>query len=459
MDVMHGVSVVLALGLGAAAFVCWRGWQTARSEVGTLSERAAESGRTADRASVEVEAARREVEGLRAELGVARAQADESSRRVLTLSQENATVKERLESAEARWRESVADKQRLLTEFQAISSKTIRESQETLGKVLADRLTAADEKARAEHQQRHETVQALVRPIGETLAKTSERLAQLDERVRASGELGEQLRAETSKLTKALSRPEIRGKYGEIQLRRVAELAGMTSYCDFNEQTSTTDREGNMLRPDMVVTLPNQRMIAVDAKANIDAYMAAINAADDQERDAHLERFARHMADQAKKLGDKKYWTLFEGSPEFVVMFVPGDQFVDAALAKRPDLLDLAAQSGVILASPSTLIGLLRAVAVGWREHAVSEQARELIKLGAELHQRASVVFEHADKLGRSLNQSVNGYNLMVGSMEGRLTPTLRKFEELGAKSGKELAELKPVEGETRALLETENNA
>ncbi len=452
MDVMHGVLLVLALGLGAAAFVCWRGWQTARSEVGTLSERAAESGRTADRASVEVEAARREVEGLRTELGVARAQADESSRRVLTLSQENATVKERLESAESRWRESVADKQRLLTEFQAISSKTIRESQETLGKVLADRLNAADEKARAEHQQRHDTVQAMVRPISETLA-------QLNERVGTYAELGERLRADTSKLTRALSRPEIRGKYGEIQLRRVAELAGMTSYCDFNEQTSTTDREGNMLRPDMVVTLPNQRMIAVDAKANIDAYMAAIHAADDQERDAHLERFARHMADQAKKLGDKKYWTLFDGSPEFVVMFVPGDQFVDAALAKRPDLLDLAAQSGVILASPSTLIGLLRAVAVGWREHAVSEQARELIKLGAELHQRASVVFDHADKLGRSLNQSVNGYNLMVGSMEGRLTPTLRKFEELGAKSGKELAELKPVEGEPRALLETENNA
>lgn len=456
MDVMHGVLAAVSVGLGVAVFLLWRALGGARARLDAAAQAGDDAQRLAERARADLEAAARDAERTRAELADARDRERESSGRVLKLSEDLAGLRERLESAEQVRQELVANEKRMSEAFEAIGSKTVRASQETLARILNDRLAAADEKAKVEHEQRRLAVEAMVRPIGETLLKTTERLTQLDERVKASGESADQLRDQTARLAKALSRPEIRGQYGEIQLKRVAELAGMTSYCDFCEQESSVDDNGRLLRPDMVVTLPNNRKIAVDAKTNIHAYLEAVNASDDGEREGHMERFARHVGEQAKKLGDKKYWSAFEGSPDFVVMFVPGDQFIDAALSRRPDLLDRAAQEGVILASPSTLIGLLRAVAVGWREHAVSEQARELIKLGGELHQRASVVFDHAEKLGRTLNQSVNGYNQMVGSMQGRLTPTLKKFEELGAKSGKELAELKPVDAEPRGLLASE---
>jgi len=306
-------------------------------------------------------------------------------------------------------------------------------------------------------------VEQLVKPISETLAATRERLESI-ERARAEHfarfyEHMEQiagassgLREETARLTKALSRPEIRGQYGEIQLRRVAELAGMTSYCDFCEQASVRDGDGNLLRPDMVVTLPNERVVAVDAKTNTYAYIEAVNARDGAEREACLDRFARHVAEQAKKLADKRYWSAWEGSPEFVVMFVPGDHFIDAALARRPELMEQAAQMGVILASPSTLIGLLRAVAVGWREHRLAEEANELFALGRELHERAAVAFEHVAGLGGALEGAMKKYNQMVGSIDARLTPTLRKFEEAGARSAKPLPELKPVDGMARTM-------
>jgi DNA recombination protein RmuC len=231
----------------------------------------------------------------------------------------------------------------------------------------------------------------------------------------------------------------------------------MVSYCDFTEQTSTRDGEGKLLRPDMVVRLPNERVIAVDAKTNTYAYLEAVNARDAAEREQHLDRFATHVYDQAKKLSDKRYWAQFEGSPEFVVMFVPGDHFIDAALARRSDLIEIAAQHNVILASPSTLIGLLRAVAVGWREHRLAEEAQALLRLGAELHERAATTFEHARKLGDALKTSVERYNSMAGSIDQRIRPTLRKFEEAGAKSGKSLAELPEVEVQARLLQSGES--
>jgi DNA recombination protein RmuC len=258
--------------------------------------------------------------------------------------------------------------------------------------------------------------------------------------VSAASDLGRQ----TAQLAKALSRPEVRGRYGEIQLRRVAELAGMVPYCDFLEQQTARDGDGAAQRPDMVVRLPNDRVIVVDAKANLGAYLDAAASGDDAEREAHLERFARHIADQAKKLGDKKYWRHQGRAPDFVVMFVPGDQFIDAALARRPELIEQSSQAGVILASPSTLIGLLRAVAVGWGEHAVNENARALLRLATELHERAVTAAEHTARLGRSLTQAVNGYNDLVGSIESRLLPAARRMEEHGAKSGKEI-EGKPL--------------
>jgi DNA recombination protein RmuC len=460
MDVMHGVLGVLALGLGLVAWVQWRSVTAARAEAARLDAAEEAARLDAERAKGEAAQFQSEAQRLAGELGDADARADESSRRVLELSEIRAELAARLDAAEKRHQELVADEARMKAQFEALSSRTIRESQETLGRVLAERLKAADEKTKGEDEQRRLAVEAMVKPIKETLSKTSEQITQLDERVKASSASNESLKEETARLTRALSRPEIRGQYGEIQLRRVAELAGMTSYCDFSEQFSQRDEAGQLLRPDMVVTLPNNRVIVVDAKANINAYIEAVNAPTDAEREVQLERFARHTSEQVKKLSDKKYWSLFDGkSAEFVVMFVPGDHFIDAALSRRPELLDDAAQRGVILASPSTLIGLLRAVAVGWREQALTEQAAALFELGKELHERASTAFEHADSLGKAIKASVERYNRMVGSIDTRLMPTLKKFEESGAKSSKVLAEAKPVEAEVRGLIGSEERS
>lgn len=295
--------------------------------------------------------------------------------------------------------------------------------------------------AGAELDQRRKAVDELVRPIGETLAKTEERLIQLTERVDLTAAASDSLRTSTDKLVQAFSRPEVRGRYGEIQLRRVAELAGMVPYCDFDEQSSTRTDDGRALRPDMIVRLPNDRVVVVDAKCNIDAYVRAIEVIDADEREALLNKFADDVAGQAGKLARKNYWEQYAGSPDFVVMFVPGDHFLDTALARRPTLLETAADNKVILASPATLIGLLRAVAVGWREHALTEQARELFELGKELHERAAVAYGHIDELGKALERATRKYNDAVGSIQTRLTPTLRRFEESGAKSAKALPE------------------
>lgn len=313
---------------------------------------------------------------------------------------------------------------------------------EAFGSLAGEALTTNREQFLALAEQKLEAkrgaVDELVKPIAETLKRTDEKLAVIEQ-------AGSELRSETGKLVRALREPHVRGRYGEIQLKRVAELAGMIAYCDFSEQEQTRDIEGNPLRPDMVVKMPSGRTVVVDAKTNIQAYLDAIGAATPAEADACLDRFARHVAEQAAGLARKKYWAQYEGSPEFVVMFIPGDQFVDAALSRQPEILENAAQQGVILASPATLIGLLRAVAVGYKEHQLASAAAELRELGKELHERVAVAMSHAAKLGRSLNGAVESYNDFVGSYERRLEPVLRRFEEGGVKSAKELPEVGPV--------------
>jgi DNA recombination protein RmuC len=254
----------------------------------------------------------------------------------------------------------------------------------------------------------------------------------------------------------ALVKPNVRGRYGEMQLQRVAELSGMKSYCDFALQDSVRDAEGNLLKPDMVVKMASGREVAIDAKTNIDAYIAAMGAATPELAERELQRYAQHVVEQAQALGKKSYWKQYVGSPEFTVMFLPGDQFLDAALERRPDLIEIAAKANVVLASPSTLIGLLRAVHVGWREKRLAENAAVLFELGKQLQGRLGVALGHADKVGQSLRRAVEDYNKFVGSVESRVMPTLRKFEESGASAGEPVEELSPVESLPRAtpLLE-----
>lgn len=457
--------IALALAALAAAAAVWALTTKAKAVAAAIS--------TASEARVRAEAAEQALasaradhaaarESLIAERDTARAESRESLDRVTDLTAKLAEARQQLTDLDHIKQQLEANEQRLKESFAALSADALKASKADLLQLAKEQFTAHRADSEQELEKRRLAVEQMVRPIRETLGKTDERLTRLDEQLAANTLTAANLREETGRLFKALSKPEVRGAYGEIQLKRVAELAGMTAYCDFTEQTSVRDEQGNLLRPDMVVKLPNDRVIAVDAKANLHAYLEALGAPDDAARNDQLDRFARHIAEQAKKLADKRYWSAFEHSPEFVVMFVPGDHFIDAALQRRPDLLDLAAQQNVILASPSTLIALLRAVAVGWRESTLAEEAKALLELGKELHDRAAVAFDHAAKLGDAIRQSVERYNRLVGSLDTRMVPTLKKFEEAGVTSGKALPEPTEVTVVTRSLdaahqLTTEN--
>lgn len=318
---------------------------------------------------------------------------------------------------------------------------------EAFGSLAGDALRANTQQFMAMAEQKLDAKRAavdeLVKPIAQTLKKTDEKLAVIEA-------AGVELRSETGRLVRALREPHVRGRYGEIQLKRVAELAGMQDHCDFFEQDQTRSADGSALRPDMVVRLPNARSVVVDAKTNIQAYLDALSAATPEEAERQLDRFARHVADQAAALAKKKYWSQYEGSPEFVVMFIPGDQFVDAALSRQPELLASAAAQGVILASPTTLIGLLRAVAVGYQEQKLARAAEELRALGKEFHERMATAMEHFAGLGKTLNKAVEHYNEFVGSYERRLGPTLKKFEDGGVKSSRDLPAVSEIEKRAR---------
>lgn len=345
-----------------------------------------------------------------------------ASEKLASAQRERDAVKTQLDQMEAKMREA----------FAAIS-------REAMEKNSTQFLALAEQKL----ESKRSAVDELVKPIAETLKRTDEKLAVIES-------AGSSLKEETTRLVRALRDPHVRGRYGEIQLRRVAELAGMSDNCDFYEQDQTRDAEGNPLRPDMVIRMPSDRVVVVDAKTNIRAYLEAMEAATPDEAEACLERFARHVSEQATALARKKYWTQYRGSPEFVVMFIPGDQFIDAALRRQATLLERAAEQGVLLAGPSTLIGLLRAVAVGYREQRLAQAAEELRELGRELHERAATAFSHVLQLGRAINSTVESYNKFVGSYESRLEPTLKKFEDAGVKSAKELPDVQSVDTRAR---------
>lgn len=413
-----------------------------------LQAAGAEAARVATRERDEALAAqRREFDAERA--GLAR----EAKARDEAAAQREADLRAFVLQAEGKLREA----------FGAAAGEQLKAAGQQFLTLAQEKLAGTLKQGEAAMAQQRDKVEGLVKPIVETLTRTDEKLVAMQKEHAASGATlrqqveqmtasNRQLQKETGQLVQALREPRIRGAYGEIQLKRVAELAGMREYCDFVEQDQTTDGEGRRLRPDMVINLPNQRQIVVDAKANIQPYLNALQAATPEAADACLEQFADGIARQAADLGKKAYWTNYDGSAEFVVMFVPGDQFVDAALARRPDLLDFAASHRVILASPSTLIALLRAVAVAFREQRLTQHAQELLDLGKQLHERAAVAVGHAEKLGDKLQQAVGHYNQFVGSYQTRLEPALERFEELGAASGKDRPKLEPVTVTVRAL-------
>jgi DNA recombination protein RmuC len=331
------------------------------------------------------------------------------------------------------------------SEFKSLSSDALARNTQEFLKLARTTFDSLQQQSVGELEKRQQAVEALVRPIRESLDKVDTKIGEIEKaRANAYGQLSEQLKSlgsaqialqvEAAKLATALRSTTTAGTWGELQLRRVIELSGMTSYCDFLEQQTA-----NALRPDVVVRLPGNQQIVIDAKAPNDAYREAVNSGDELIRASKLAEHATKVRAHIDSLGAKEYWAQFQPSPEFVVMFLPGDQFLAGALQSDPSLVDRAITRRVLLATPASLIALLKAAAYGWRQEAISKNAEAIGALGRELYERFATFAEHLHKTGRNLDAAVRGYNAAVGSFETALLPGARRFAELGVKGGKDL--------------------
>lgn len=354
-------------------------------------------------------------------------------------------------------------RERLRSEMTAISADVLKQTGDSLAQRLADQRRAEEERAAGEMARRSEEIKGLVAPVKERLGQMQSEIGRLErERKQAQGELASMvrqlhegvggLRSETGNLVSALKRPATRGSWGEIQLRNVIEMAGMVEHCDFVEQSTIRSEEGGALRPDVLVKLPGGKVIVVDSKAPLDAYLAHLEAQSDVERENEIARHARQVREHISKLAAKGYQNQFDSTPDLVVMFVPAEGIYHAALAEDPGLIEYGVHQQVLMATPTTLIGLLRAVHYGWRQELIAESAREIAESARELHRRLARFVDPLAKVGRQLSSAVGAYNEAVGSFEARVVPQLRRMEEAGAKSERDLSGPAAVEASPRSL-------
>src|SRR5271155_3229497 len=354
------------------------------------------------------------------------------------------------------------NREQMRDELKAISLDVLTQTGDSLAQRLSDQRRAEEERAAGEMARRAEELKGLVTPVQEKLGRMESEIGRLErERRQAQGELAQMvrqlndgvgtLRQETGNLVSALRRPTTRGSWGEIQLRNVVEMAGMVSHCDFVEQ-STIHTDDGRLRPDMLVRLPGGKLIVVDSKVPLDAYLSALEASSEEDRELHIARHAAQTHEHITRLASKGYQHQFDSTPEFVVMFVPSDGIYQAALAEDPALIEYGVQQQVLMATPTTLIGLLWAVHYGWRQELIAESAREIAESPRELHRRLGRFVEPLAKIGKQLDSAVSPYNKAVGSFERGVIPQVRRIEAAGAASEREVLAPDAVEITARAI-------
>jgi|SRR5690554_6107661 DNA recombination protein RmuC len=354
-------------------------------------------------------------------------------------------------------------KKSLEDSFKALSSNALNQNAQTFLELARAALEKHQERAKGELETKSREIDAVVKPLRESLEKVDQRINELEraragayhqltEQVRQLHEVQQQLHAQTANLVQALRAPATRGRWGEIQLKRVVEMADMLKYCDFTEQESIATADGR-LRPDMLVRLPNEKVIVVDAKVPLEAYLDAREAQDEETRNEHLRRHAQQIRAHVRKLGEKAYWEQFHAeSPEFVVLFLPGEAFYSAALEADAQLIENAVQQRVLIATPMTLIALLKAVSFGWRQETIAREAHQISEAGSELYKRVRAFAEHFTGMRRGLERAVSSYNKAVGSLEHSVLPSARRLRSLGAGTGEEIGAVEMINHQTRQL-------